>query len=119
MAAHPGASDKVVLYTRDNKIWLASVPASGSGGTLQTDARPFLDLEREVLGLTGLAFHPDFATNGLFFVSYTCDDTIASSTCGCSSAETGNNGYSRPSKYRLVVAEFSAKVKVYLTTVSF
>ncbi|KAF8776596.1 hypothetical protein HU200_003317 [Digitaria exilis] len=105
MAVQPNAS---AFYTPDGKIWLASVPASGSGGTLRTCARPFLDLEGQVLVLTSLAFHPDFATNRRFFVSYICD-TIASPTCG-SSAETGNKG-SSPSQYRLVVAEFSDKAK--------
>jgi glucose/arabinose dehydrogenase len=39
------------------------------------DPDPFLDLEDvgtdNEQGLLGLAFHPDYATNGLFFVSYT------------------------------------------------
>ncbi len=40
---------------------------------------PFLDIESQVddsgseMGLLGLAFHPDFATNGYFFVYYTQD----------------------------------------------
>ncbi|MFW6175670.1 MAG: PQQ-dependent sugar dehydrogenase, partial [Acidobacteriota bacterium] len=40
------------------------------------EATPFLDLSGEVVdegerGLLGLVFHPDYATNGLFFVNYT------------------------------------------------
>ncbi len=45
-----------------------------AGGTLLPE--PFLDLSDRVSccgerGLLGLAFHPDFAANGLFFVNYT------------------------------------------------
>jgi hypothetical protein len=40
--------------------------------------RLFLDLmdrvhHDAVLGLVGVAFHPEFASNGRFFVSYNCD----------------------------------------------
>jgi len=43
------------------------------GGVLET---PFLDINAKVSccrerGLLGLAFHPDYATNGLFYVNYT------------------------------------------------
>jgi hypothetical protein len=49
----------------------------GKAGTVQTT--PFLDIDSLVTntsgnderGLLGLAFHPDFANNGLFFVDYT------------------------------------------------
>ncbi|QIE60696.1 T9SS type A sorting domain-containing protein [Rasiella rasia] len=45
----------------------------GSGTTLPT---PFLDISGQVAccgerGLLGLAFHPNYATNGFFFVNYT------------------------------------------------
>src|SRR3954466_2527434 len=41
-------------------------------------AKPFLDIRKEVdfggeKGLLGLAFHPDFAKNGLFYVDFTAD----------------------------------------------
>jgi glucose/arabinose dehydrogenase len=43
--------------------------------TLVVDPVPFLDIDSRVLGggergLLGLAFHPDYATNGLFYVNY-------------------------------------------------
>ncbi|MEL6812780.1 MAG: PQQ-dependent sugar dehydrogenase [Bacteroidota bacterium] len=53
------------------------------GGTIRilnsdgtTNATPFIDLSSIVLtgserGLLGLAFHPDYATNGYFYVNYT------------------------------------------------
>ena len=45
-------------------------------GTLVVNATPFLDIDSRVIGgggergLLGLAFHPDYATNGLFYVNY-------------------------------------------------
>jgi glucose/arabinose dehydrogenase len=46
-------------------------------------ATPLLDIESKVrccgeLGLLGLAFHPDFASNGYFYVNYT---RAAGATC--------------------------------------
>lgn len=72
MAAHPDGSNRVFLSNQAGKIWLATVPEHGSGGTLELDeSNPFLDLTDEVhydteFGLMGLAFHPNFATNGRF-----------------------------------------------------
>jgi glucose/arabinose dehydrogenase len=45
-------------------------------GTNQVLTDPFLDLQSEVIfggeqGLLGLAFHPDYAQNGFFYVDYT------------------------------------------------
>jgi len=111
MAPHPDGSARVFLSTQEGKILLASVPARGrSGGTLQIndDSLLFLDLTDRVLGLVGIAFHPEFTTNGRFFVSYTCDcDSCVTPTCDvgyCSSA-AGNS--SMPSQYQLIIAEFS------------
>jgi len=44
--------------------------------TLTVNAAPFLDIDSRVVGggdrgLLGLAFHPDYASNGLFYVDYT------------------------------------------------
>ncbi|KAL6623583.1 hypothetical protein ACP70R_033462 [Stipagrostis hirtigluma subsp. patula] len=97
MAAHPDGSARVFLSTRDGKIWLADMPKRGSGGALAVGARPFLDLTDRVLALAGAAFHPDFATNGRFFVSYSCD-SAASPACGGGTS----------CRFQLVVAEFSA-----------
>lgn len=46
-----------------------------NGAVLPT---PFLDISADIvaggeLGLLGMAFHPDFATNGLFFLNFTVD----------------------------------------------
>jgi len=63
-------SGRIFVVERFGQIKI--VDADGS--VLET---PFLDLSEYVLttgseqGLLGLAFHPDYATNGLFYVNYT------------------------------------------------
>jgi cysteine-rich repeat protein len=56
-------------------------------------ATPFLDIHDEVgccgeQGLLGLAFHPDFETNGRFYVSYTAPP---SGTASCADRGAGDN----------------------------
>ncbi len=62
------------------------------------DAQPFLDISDHVQsqgeqGLLGLAFHPDFAQNGRFFVDYTRRDdgatTISEFTIAVDGADAG------------------------------
>jgi hypothetical protein len=114
MAAHPDGSARAFFSTQEGKIWLATVPAHGSGDILrihdEDDAIPFLDLTDRVLHMVCVALHPEFATNGRFFVSYTCDST-ASPTC-INSAAAASSSSSRPWQYQLVVAEFFAKYKL-------
>ncbi|KAJ1261071.1 hypothetical protein BS78_09G000100 [Paspalum vaginatum] len=114
MAAHPDGSATAFFSTQDGKLWLASVPAHGSGGILRfhDGARPFLDLTGRVLVLTGVAFHPAFSANGRFFVSYTRDVTTS---CLVSSSANASSS-SRPCRYQLVVAEFSAKYKPHASS---
>ncbi len=62
------------LYVVEQKGKIIKVSATGVA-----NATPFLDITNQVTyggerGLLGLAFHPDFATNGYFFVNYTGDD---------------------------------------------
>ncbi len=69
----------VVTHAGDGSGRLFLVEQSGvvriwDGGGL--DPQPFLDIESRVSccgegGLLGLAFHPDYESNGLFFVAYT------------------------------------------------
>ncbi|XP_066359709.1 HIPL1 protein-like isoform X2 [Miscanthus floridulus] len=113
MAAHPDGSGRVFLSSQDGKIWLVSMPHQGSGVTLHSDS-PFLDISDRVhhdavLGLVGVAFHPEFTTNGRLFVSYYCDSST-SPVCGagtCWGSAAGNG--SQLCRYQLVVSEFSAK----------
>lgn len=70
LAFVPGRSDRVVVLSKGGTAWLASLDASG------TAAAPASWFTLEVataseLGLLGIAFHPDFATNGLLFVNAT------------------------------------------------
>ncbi|CAL4898666.1 unnamed protein product [Urochloa decumbens] len=112
MAPHPDGSGRVFLSTLEGMILLVSVPRGGSGVALRVDngrAHPFLDLRDRVLRLLGIAFHPEFATNGRFFVSYHCDSStsIACSASRCWGSAPGNSSWS--CRYQLIVAEFSAK----------
>jgi glucose/arabinose dehydrogenase len=64
-------SDRKFIIERDGRIQV--VDADGNVGAL-----PFLDISDEVDtafegGFLGLAFHPDYANNGRFFVKYTFD----------------------------------------------
>ena len=109
MAAHPDGSGRAFLYTQDGKVWLVAVPARGSGAALQVDGDGaiILDIAGSALRLTGLALHPEFATNGRLFVSYTCDSAASPAFGGAgsfSSAAAGNG-----SRYQLVVEEFTTK----------
>jgi glucose/arabinose dehydrogenase len=69
--AHAGdGSDRLFVLERAGRIRLIS-----ASGNLQTGA--FLDIANQVgdggseQGLLGLAFHPDYETNGRFFIAYT------------------------------------------------
>ncbi|KAG2640615.1 hypothetical protein PVAP13_2KG106900 [Panicum virgatum] len=123
MAAHPDGSGRVFLSNQAGKVFLATVPAQGSGETLQLDAAaPFLDITDEVhfdneFGLMGLAFHPDFAANGRFFVSYNCDKTKSASCAGrcacnsdvgCDPAKLGSDNGAQPCQFQAVIAEYTA-----------
>jgi len=67
----PGDFDRIFIVGRRGQISVVR-----NGALLAT---PFLDLSERVStnrserGLLGLAFHPNFATNGLFYVNYTSD----------------------------------------------
>lgn len=64
----PPDDERLFIVDQSGRIRIMS-----DGGMLD---EPFLDISREVSfggeqGLLGLAFHPDFASNGRFFVNYT------------------------------------------------
>ncbi|MEL7168835.1 MAG: PQQ-dependent sugar dehydrogenase [Bacteroidota bacterium] len=65
------------LYLVEQQGRIVTFSRSGDG----SDAAPFLDIRERVfaggeLGLLGLAFHPDYADNGRFFVYYTTPSPI-------------------------------------------
>jgi hypothetical protein len=67
-ATAPAGDDRLFVVEKGGRIRIVA------GGTVQ--ATDFLDLSALVStgseqGLLGLAFHPDYATNGRFYVSYT------------------------------------------------
>ena len=71
-----GSGDRFVVE-QGGRIW--RIDAVG-----KVDPRPMLDISERVLvhnerGLLGLAFHPDFARNGRFFVTYSQADDGATS----------------------------------------
>jgi glucose/arabinose dehydrogenase len=75
-AAGDGSGDRYVVE-QAGRIW--RVDATG-----RVDPAPMLDISGRVLdhnerGLLGLAFHPDFATNGRFYVTYSQVDDGATS----------------------------------------
>ncbi|XP_072950971.1 HIPL1 protein-like [Typha angustifolia] len=123
MAPHPDGSNRIFLSNQAGKIWLATVPEQGSGGVLELDeANPFLDLTDVVhfdneFGLLGIAFHPNYTTNGRFFVSYSCDkvqSTSCSGRCSCNSemgcdpSKLGLDNGAQPCQYHSVIAEYTA-----------
>ena len=82
---HVAGDDRLFAVGRHGVIEIINFDGLGSA-TL--DPTPFLDINTLVhsasgeQGLLGLAFHPDYDTNGYFFVNYTCDaDAPAPTVC--------------------------------------
>ncbi|KAI5683602.1 hypothetical protein M9H77_04830 [Catharanthus roseus] len=122
MVPHPDGSGRAFFSNQAGKVWLATIPKQGSGGTLELDeANPFLDLTDEVhfdteLGMMGIAAHPKFATNGRFFVSYNCDKTkwpgcggrcACNSDVDCDPSKLAPDSGSPPCQFQCVVAEYT------------
>ncbi|KAK9278830.1 hypothetical protein L1049_028409 [Liquidambar formosana] len=123
MVAHPDGSNRAFFSNQQGKIWLATVPREGSGGTLGLDeSSPFLDLTDEVhfdseFGMMGMAFHPNFAQNGRFFASFNCDKVkwpgcvgrcSCNSDVNCDPSKIGSDNGAQPCQYQSVIAEFTA-----------
>lgn len=119
---HPDGSRRIFLATQSGKIFLATVPPQGSGKTLDVDlSNPFIDLTDTVhydneFGLNGFTFHPNFGTNGRFFVSYNCDKSksaTCSGKCSCNSeincdpSKLGSDNGAMPCQYQAVLSEYS------------
>src|SRR5436309_2233787 len=85
----PGEPSLQLVGTFANPVYITAPPGDSArlfvveqGGTIRvlhhdtTRARPFLDITNRVLsggerGLLSVAFHPQYATNGRFYVYYT------------------------------------------------
>ena len=123
MVAHPDGSNRAFFSNQAGKIWLATIPEQGSGGTMGLDeSNPFVDLTDEVhldtvFGMMGMAFHPNFAKNGRFFASFNCDKVKypgCAGRCSCNSdvncdpSKLGGENGAQPCQYQTVIAEYSA-----------
>ncbi|GLU12285.1 hypothetical protein SLE2022_289790 [Rubroshorea leprosula] len=123
MAAHPDGSNRAFFSNQEGKIWLATIPKEGSGGTLELDeSNPFVDLTDQVhfdtqFGMMGIAFHPNFAQNGRFFASFNCDKSTSPSCAGrcscnsdvdCDPSKLVPDNGAQPCQYQSVVAEYTA-----------
>ncbi|MDX1688734.1 MAG: PQQ-dependent sugar dehydrogenase [Candidatus Promineifilaceae bacterium] len=93
LAEPPDGSGRLFIVDQTGQIWIVT-----ADGTLLPD--PFLDIEERLVnlnagyderGLLGLAFHPDYASNGRFFVFYSAP-----------LREEGPNGWSHTN----VIAEY-------------
>eukprot|EP00897_Mesotaenium_endlicherianum_P007237 jgi/Mesen1/6541/ME000334S05875 len=117
MQFHPANSSRAFLATQDGRISIADIPSDGSGQVIR-ETSTFLDLTSKInhggeFGLLGFALHPNFTSNGRFFVSYTCDSQVQSgctATCacspttGCSPGDLGSDGC----RNATIVAEYRA-----------
>lgn len=75
----PGDPNRLFVMEQRGRILILDL------NTLVVEAVPFLDIDSRIInsgnerGLLGLAFHPDYANNGLFYVNYsrnTDGDTV-------------------------------------------
>ncbi|KAK4264252.1 hypothetical protein QN277_025459 [Acacia crassicarpa] len=122
MVAHPDGSNRAFFSNQMGKVWLATLPAEGSGGKMELDeSSPFVDLTDRVyfdsaFGMMGMAFHPDFAKNGRFFASYNCDKSKSpqcAGRCACNSdvncdpSKLGTDNGAQPCQYQSVIAEYT------------
>ncbi|XVF50210.1 hypothetical protein PTKIN_Ptkin04bG0077900 [Pterospermum kingtungense] len=122
LVPHPDGSDRVFLSNQKGKIWLASVPDVGSGDVLGiVESQPFLDVSDQVLfdtefGLMGMAFHPNFANNGRFFLSFNCDKMkqqgcfgrcLCNTDVNCDPSKIQADNGVQPCPYHSVIAEFT------------
>lgn len=110
-AAHATGFDRVtdVENAGDGRLFVVEQP--GAIRVVQSDgtvlATPFLDISAKVSccgerGLLGLAFHPDYAANGFFYVDYT--DT-AGDTVVARYSVTGDPNVADPSSEVVILTQ--------------
>ncbi|CAI5964547.1 unnamed protein product [Closterium sp. NIES-65] len=130
MTPHPDQSRRAFFLERAGRLFLYNLPEPGSSDQLPSDGgSPFLDISGLVAqggeqGAVGIAFHPDYTSNGRLFVSFTCDSSVnpdcKAAVCGCYKAVNcseenvqaanpdGRWGTGGMCRNVTVVAEFSA-----------
>ncbi len=70
--AHPGdGSDRIFVVEKAGRIYTFENNSQTSSANLFLDISDRVDSSASEKGLLGLAFHPDFTGNGLFYVNYT------------------------------------------------
>lgn len=67
----PDGSNRFFVVEQDGRIWVFSNDSSVTTRQLFIDLSDSVEQGGSETGLLGLAFHPDYATNGYFFVNYT------------------------------------------------
>ncbi len=77
VAGAPEDTDRIFVLEQAGSIRSVMLATGAPSGFLDITSRVSCCSER---GLLGLAFHPDFATNGIFFINYTnlVGDTVVS-----------------------------------------
>nr|XP_043639570.1 HIPL1 protein-like [Erigeron canadensis] len=123
MVPHPDGSNRVFVCNQKGKIWLAVVPEVGSSQSLMVDeSDPYLDLSDQVkfateMGLMSMAVHPNFTSNGRFFVAFNCDKfqqpgcegrCSCNTHVGCDPAKLESLQESYPCQFHIVISEFTA-----------
>lgn len=103
LVAVPDNSKRLFVIDQIGKIWIINA----SGNKLAT---PFLDVTSKMVtlspgyderGLLGLAFHPDYSTNGKFYVFYTAPPPPGGPT-----TDAGNTGLPKVWNNMTTVSEF-------------
>lgn len=104
----PDSSHRLFILDETGKIWII-----GSNG--QKLANPFMDLSSKMVtltptyderGLLGLAFHPQFKTNGKFYVFYTAPPRAGTPVPGAPGATW--NSLTRISEFKVSAADSNA-----------
>jgi len=71
MLPHPDRPNLWYIVEQKGKIFLVETKGSTPKKTLFTDISQKVDARKNESGLLGMAFHPNFSTNGYVFLSYT------------------------------------------------
>ncbi len=73
MAAPPGDTGRLFVVEQGGVIKIVTLPGNSVLGTPFLDITPDVDASANEQGLLGMAFHPDYGTNGFFYLYYTHD----------------------------------------------
>lgn len=107
-AVAPGQPGKLYIVDQVGVVWQAAVDGSAAE---KSRATPFLDVRdrlvtlgaRDERGLLGLAFHPDFASNGRFY-TYTSEPATAAPDFSTQPAGVAPNHQSVLTEWRVTTA---------------